>query len=50
MTVEAAVKAAEKTVGAPIVLKGFLRYQLGEGVEKPTDDFAGEVAALTGKS
>jgi elongation factor Ts len=45
--VEAAVKAAEKDVGAPITLKAFLRYQLGDGVEKPKDDFAAEVAAMT---
>jgi elongation factor Ts len=47
LTVEAAVKAAEKDVGAPITLKAFLRYQLGDGVEKPKDDFAAEVAAMT---
>jgi elongation factor Ts len=34
-TVEAVIKAAEKDVGAPIALKAFKRFQLGEGVEKP---------------
>ena len=48
-TVEAAVKEAEKTVGAPIKLKGFVRFGVGEGVEKKKDDFAAEVAAMQGK-
>jgi elongation factor Ts len=37
-TVAQAVKEAEKTVGAPIVLKGFVRYSLGEGIEKPAEE------------
>ncbi|HLW93289.1 MAG TPA: translation elongation factor Ts [Roseiarcus sp.] len=36
-TVAQAVKEAEKTVGAPIALKGFVRYALGEGIEKPAE-------------
>lgn len=44
-TVEAVVKAAEKDVGAPISLEGFVRYALGEGVQKEETDFAAEVAA-----
>jgi elongation factor Ts len=49
LTVEAAVKEAEKPAGAPIVVKAFVRFALGEGVEKaPAGDFAAEVAALTG--
>jgi elongation factor Ts len=51
LTVEAAVKAAEKDLGAPIKVKAFVRYALGEGVDKgPTSDFAAEVAAMTGGS
>jgi elongation factor Ts len=46
-TVEAAVKDAEKAVGAPIKLKGFVRFAVGEGVEKKVDDFAAEVAAMS---
>jgi elongation factor Ts len=46
-TVEAVIKAAEKDVGAPIVFKAFKRFQLGDGVEKPKDDFAAEVASMT---
>lgn len=49
LTVEQAVKAAEKDIGAPVTLAAFLRYQLGEGVEKNPDDFAAEVAATVGK-
>jgi len=34
-----------KEVGAPIEIAGFIRYQLGEGIEKEESDFAAEVAA-----
>ena len=37
-TVAQAVKEAEKTVGAPIAIGGFIRYALGEGVEKPVEE------------
>jgi len=37
-TVAQAVKDAEKAAGAPIVLKGFVRYALGEGIEKPVEE------------
>ncbi|MGA2044254.1 MAG: translation elongation factor Ts [Roseiarcus sp.] len=37
-TVAQAVKEAEKTVGAPIAVKAFVRYGLGEGIEKPADE------------
>jgi elongation factor Ts len=36
-TVAQAIKEAEKTVGAPISVTGFVRYALGEGVEKPAE-------------
>ena len=45
LTVGEAVKAAEKDVGAPIEVSGFVRFLLGEGVEKEESDFASEVAA-----
>jgi elongation factor Ts len=32
-----AIKEAEKNVGAPISVKGFFRYALGEGIEKPAE-------------
>jgi elongation factor Ts len=49
-TVEALLTEQGKTLGAPVAIAGFARLGLGEGVEKKTDDFAGEVAALTGKA
>ena len=47
MRVADAVKAAEQTVGAPVVIEAFVRYALGEGIDKKTDDFAAEVEKLT---
>jgi elongation factor Ts len=44
-TVEQAVAAAEKEAGAPIKVTGFVRFALGEGIEKEQGDFAAEVAA-----
>ncbi|MCZ8183297.1 MAG: translation elongation factor Ts [Beijerinckiaceae bacterium] len=44
-TVAQAVNEAAKAAGAPVVLKGYLRFGLGEGIEKETSDFAAEVAA-----
>ncbi len=37
-SVAQAVKDAEKTVGAPIAITGFVRFALGEGVEKPAEE------------
>ena len=45
LTVEAALKEAEKTIGAPAKITGFVRFALGEGIEKEESDFAAEVAA-----
>ena len=39
------VEEAAKLVGAPVRLTGFLRFALGEGIEKKSEDFAAEVAA-----
>jgi elongation factor Ts len=39
------VDDAAKQVGAPVRITGFLRFALGEGIEKKTEDFAAEVAA-----
>lgn len=50
-TVEKVLKNAESDVGAPIVLKGFVRFGLGEGIDKgPEEDFAAEVAAAVSGS
>ena len=48
-SVAQAVKEAEGRVGAPIKLAGFVRYALGEGIEKQDSDFAAEVAAAAGQ-
>jgi elongation factor Ts len=45
-SVSRAIKEAEGRVGAPIKIGGFVRYALGEGIERPDSDFGGEVAAL----
>jgi len=39
------VEQAGKEAGAKIVLKDYVRFQLGEGIEKEESDFAAEVAA-----
>jgi elongation factor Ts len=39
------VEDAGKQVGGPVRLVGFLRFALGEGIEKKSEDFAAEVAA-----
>ena len=48
-SVAQAVKEAEGKVGAPIKVSGFLRYALGEGIDRQESDFAAEVAAASGK-
>ena len=42
------VEAAGKAAGTKIVLKDYVRFQLGEGIEKVESDFAAEVAAAAG--
>ena len=39
---------AAKAAGTPIKLVDYVRFQLGEGIEKETSDFAAEVAAASG--
>jgi elongation factor Ts len=48
LTVEQLVAETAKTLGTPVVIKGFARLALGEGIEKKTEDFAAEVAAVSG--
>ena len=43
---ESRVKAVVKKAG--LKLTGFARFQLGDGIEKPKEDFAAEVAATAG--
>jgi elongation factor Ts len=47
-SVAQALKESEGKVGAPIKVGGFVRFALGEGIERPAGDFGGEVAALAG--
>ena len=47
-SVAQALKEAEAKAGAPINIAGFARFALGEGIERPSGDFGGEVAALAG--
>lgn len=42
------LKETESAAGAPVKVAGFVRYQLGEGIEKEASDFAAEVAAAAG--
>ena len=46
--VRKAVEATAKQIGAPVRLTGFVRYALGEGIERKQADFAAEVAATAG--
>jgi len=48
-SVAQAMKEAEGRVGGPIKVAGFVRYALGEGIEKKESDFAAEVAAAAGQ-
>ena len=47
-SVAQALKESETKAGAPIRIGGFVRFALGEGIDRPEGDFGGEVAALAG--
>jgi len=49
-TIEQLVAETAKQVGSPVSVKGFVRFNIGEGVEKKADDFAAEVASMTTKA
>ena len=50
-TIEQLVAETAKAVGASVSVKGFVRFALGEGVEKTEGpDFAAEVAAMSGQA
>ncbi len=49
-SVAQALKEAEGKVGGAIKITGYVRYGLGEGIEKQETDFAAEVAAVAGQS
>jgi elongation factor Ts len=42
------IEKAAKEMGAPITVEGFVRFQVGEGIEKVESDFADEVAQMAG--
>jgi elongation factor Ts len=42
------LEKAGKDLGAPVVIEGFLRFAVGEGIEKQESDFAAEVKAAAG--
>ena len=42
------LEKAAKELGAPISVEGFVRFQVGEGIEKVESDFADEVAQMAG--
>jgi elongation factor Ts len=44
--ISSVLEKAAKDVGAPVKLAGYVRFELGEGVEKKQDDFAAEVAKM----
>ncbi|NQV79447.1 MAG: translation elongation factor Ts, partial [Alphaproteobacteria bacterium] len=43
------LETAAKDCGAPVSISAFVRFQLGEGIEKDTSDFAAEVAATANR-
>jgi elongation factor Ts len=49
-SVAEALRQAEVSLGAPVRITGFVRYALGEGIERPQTDFAAEVAATARRS
>jgi elongation factor Ts len=49
-TVAQAISEASQRAGSPVKLTGYVRMQLGEGIDKgPEDDFAAEVAKAAGQ-
>jgi elongation factor Ts len=47
-TVAQVLKEAEGKIGGAIKVTGFVRYALGEGIDRPESDFGSEVAAMAG--
>jgi elongation factor Ts len=48
-SVAQALKQAEAEIGAPTKITGFVRFALGEGIDRPETNFAAEVAATAGQ-
>ncbi len=47
VTVGKFIENAGKNMGAPVKLKGFLKFEVGEGIQKAASDFAAEVASFS---
>ncbi|MBO7370160.1 MAG: elongation factor Ts [Campylobacter sp.] len=47
-TIEQVIAEKSKELGGNIVITSYVRYEVGEGLEKKVDDFAAEVAAQIG--
>jgi elongation factor Ts len=47
--VNKAVEKLAKDIGKPVEVVGFVRFQVGEGIEKTDDDFTDEVNKLAGR-
>jgi len=46
-TVKQVIEESVSTIGENIKLRRFVRFELGEGLERKSDDFAAEVAAMS---
>jgi len=46
--IEKVLEKASKDFGAPVAIEGFVRFQVGEGIDKTDGDFADEVSKLSG--
>jgi elongation factor Ts len=46
--IEKLLEKASKDLGTPVAIEGFVRFQVGEGIEKADGDFADEVSKLSG--
>jgi elongation factor Ts len=47
--IEKVIEKASKDLGAPIEIASFVRFQVGEGIEKTDSDFADEVKKMAGR-
>lgn len=47
--IDKVIEKASKDLGAPVEIAGFVRFQVGEGMEKTDSDFADEVAKMAGR-
>ena len=43
------IEKSSKDFGAPVEIEGFVRFQVGDGIETIESDFADEVAKMAGK-